>query len=112
MYKRQIKEQAPDFGCDGALDGSYGVGGFAVEPGNNCVSYRLTATNAGQATAFNVDVADATPEFTEYVGAAVCSDANCSVVEPEPGGQGNVVASLPSLAAGAAMVVEFSVRVE
>ena len=107
-----IKEQAPDFGCDGALDGSYGVGGFAVEPGNNCVSYRLTATNAGQATAFNVDVADATPEFTEYFGAAVCSDANCSVVEPEPGGQGNVVASLPSLAAGAAMVVEFSVRVE
>lgn len=107
-----VKEQAPDFGCDGALDGAYGVGGFSVEPGNNCVSYRLTATNAGQAAAFNVDVADATPAFTEYFGAANCSQPNCSITEPLPGGQGNVVASLPTLAAGAALVLEFSVRVE
>lgn len=107
-----VKEQAPDFGCDGSLDGVYGVGGFAVEPGNNCVSYRLTATNAGHTTAYNVDVADATPAFTEYFGAANCSHTNCSVSEPSPGGQGNVVASLPTLAAGAALVLEFSVRVE
>ena len=107
-----IKEQAPDLGCDGSVDGTYGVGGFAVEPGNNCVSYRLTATNAGQSTAYNVDVADATPAFTEYFGSASCSHTNCSVSEPSPGGQGNVVASLPTLAAGAILVLEFSVRVE
>ncbi len=107
-----VKEQAPDFGCDGTIDGSYGVTGFAVEPGNNCVSYRLTATNAGQAVAYNVDVADATPAFTEYAGVASCSQSGCAVSEPAIGGQGNIVASIPSLAAGAQLILEFSVRVE
>ena len=107
-----LKEQAPDYGCTGTVDGAYGVGGFAVEPGNNCVSYRLTATNAGQATAFNVDVADATPAFTEYFGAADCSHSNCTVVEPAAGGQGNVIASIPSLDAGDVVTLSFSVRVE
>lgn len=107
-----VKEQAPDFGCDGNIDGAYGVGSFAVEPGLNCVSYRLTATNAGQAVAYNVDVADATPAFTEYFGAASCSISGCTVSEPVPGGQGNIIASLAVLAAGAEFVLEFSVRVE
>lgn len=107
-----LKEQAPDYGCTGTLDGAYGVAGFAVEPGNNCVSYRLTATNAGQGTAFNVDVADATPAFTEYFGAAACSHTSCTVIEPPAGGQGNVVASIPSLDAGDIVTLSFSVRVE
>ncbi|MEM7258107.1 MAG: hypothetical protein AAF404_12060 [Pseudomonadota bacterium] len=107
-----IKEQAPDYGCTGALDGAYGVGGFSVEPGNNCVSYRLTATNAGLATAFNVEIADATPAFTEYFGAAICSHTSCTIAQPAVGGQGNVVASIPSLDAGDIVTLNFSVRVE
>jgi len=65
-----VKEQAPDLGCDGTLDGSYGVASFSVEPGNNCVSYRLTASNDGSSTVYNVDIADATPAFTAYTGVA------------------------------------------
>lgn len=107
-----VKEQAPDFGCNGVLDAPYSVAGFAVEPGNNCVSYRLTAVNAGLVTVYNVEVADATPAFTEYFGAASCSMGACTVVEPSPGAQGNVIASLSSLAAGGSLVLEFSVRVE
>jgi uncharacterized repeat protein (TIGR01451 family) len=107
-----VKEQAPDFGCTGSPDSAYGVGGFAVEPGNNCVSYRLTATNAGQATAFNVEIADATPAFTEYFGTALCSHDSCTVQEPQAGGQGNVVATIPALDAGDVVMLNFSVRVE
>ncbi len=107
-----VKEQAPDYGCTGVADSAFGVGGFAVEPGNNCVSYRLTATNAGQATAFNVEIADATPAFTEYFGAALCSHSSCTIVEPSAGTQGNVVASIPALDAGAVVTLNFSVRVE
>lgn len=107
-----VKEQAPDFGCNGTLEASYGVSGFAVEPGNNCVSYRLTATNAGVVTVYNIEIADATPAFTEYVGSAVCSAAGCSIQEPAVGSQGNVVGTLSSLAAGDSVVLEFSVRVE
>ena len=107
-----VKEQAPDLGCDGTLDGGYGVGSFSVEPGNNCVSYRLTARNDGSSTVFNVDIADATPAFTSYTGAANCAHPACSVSEPASGGQGTVVATLPSLLAGATVVLTFSVRVE
>jgi uncharacterized repeat protein (TIGR01451 family) len=107
-----VKEQAPDLGCDGALDGSYGVGSFSVEPGNNCVSYRLTARNDGSNTVYNVDIADATPAFTSYTGTAVCAYTGCSVTEPVNGGYGNIVATLPSLVAGASVVLTFSVRVE
>jgi len=107
-----VKEQAPDFGCNGSLEASYGVSGFAVEPGNNCVSYRLTATNAGVVTVYNVEIADATPAFTEYFGNATCSATGCNIQEPAAGGQGSVVGTLSSLAAGDSVVLEFSVRVE
>ena len=107
-----IKEQAPDLNCDGTLDGSYGVAIFSVEPGNNCVSYRLTASNDGSTTVYNVDIADATPAFTVYAGSATCAFAGCSVIEPAIGDHGNIVATLPSLLAGASVVLTFSVRVE
>ncbi len=107
-----VKEQALDLGCDGALDSSYGVASFSVEPGNNCVSYRLTASNDGSNTVYNVDIADATPAFTAYTGVATCAHSGCTVVEPANGAYGNIVATLPSLLAGASVVLTFSVRVE
>jgi len=107
-----IKEQAPDLGCDGALDGGYDVASFSVEPGNNCVSYRLTARNDGSSTVYNVDIADAIPAFTAYTGVASCLHSGCTVTEPASGGYGNIVATLPSLLAGESVVFTFSVRVE
>jgi len=106
------KEQALDNGCDGVLDSAYSSSMFSVEPGNNCISYRLTATNAGSESVLNVVVADATPTFTSYVGSAACYQTNCTVVEPAVGGEGDIVASLPELVAGDTVVVEFMVRVD
>lgn len=107
-----VKEQALDNGCDGVLDSAYSLGVFSVEPGNNCVSYRLTAANRGSAAILNVVVADATPTFTSYSGTASCSKSNCTIVEPLPGDEGEVKASLPTLQAGDSVVVEFVVRVD
>ncbi len=106
------KEQALDNGCDGALDSAYTKSAFSVEPGNNCVRYRLTAINSGSQAVMNVVVADATPTFTSYFGSAVCSQANCSLAEPTGGDQGDIVASLPTLASGESVVVEFMVRID
>lgn len=106
------KEQALDIGCDGILDSAHTNQVFAVEPGNNCVSYRLTAYNASAQSVLNVLVADATPNFTSYVGSASCSQPACSITEPVSGGQGEIRASLPQLLAGDSLVVEFLVRVD
>ena len=76
------------------------------------MTYRLTATNEGQAPAFNIEIADATPAFTAYFGTAICSHSNCSINEPSAGGQGNVIASVPELGAGDMVTLNFTVRVE
>ncbi|OED42424.1 hypothetical protein AB833_07245 [Chromatiales bacterium (ex Bugula neritina AB1)] len=107
-----VKEQAPDLGCNGTLNSPYSVSDFSIEPGNNCVSYRLTATNAGLVTVYNVEVTDATPAFTAYFGTAFCSIGSCTVTEPVAGGQGNINASLGSLEPGGSVILIFSVRVE
>ena len=107
-----VKEQALDIGCDGVLDSSYSSSVFSVEPGNNCISYRLTAINAGSQNVMNVVVADATPTFTSYAGSASCNQSNCSVAEPSIGGEGEIAASLPLLLAGDRVVVEFMVKVD
>jgi len=107
-----IKEQALDNGCDGVLDSAYSSSVFSVEPGNNCISYRLTAINAGSENVMNVVLADATPTFTSYTGSASCNQANCSLAEPTTGSEGEIAASLPMLLAGDILVVEFMVRVD
>jgi len=107
-----LKEQALDNGCDGVLDSAYSSSPFEVAPGNNCVSYRLTASNQGSVMVHNVKVADATPTFTSYEGVANCSKANCTVSEPTTGTGGEVTATLPHLIAGDSVVLQFSVRVE
>lgn len=107
-----LKEQALDALCDGILDSSYTSSTFDIEPGNNCVRYRLTAVNSGSQSVLNVVVADATPIFTSYIGTALCSQANCTVTEPAVGSVGDIIAELPTLVAGDSVVVEFMVRVD
>lgn len=107
-----LKEQALDISCDGLLDSNYTSGTFSVEPGNNCVRYRLTAFNGGIESVLNVVVADATPAFTSYMGTASCSHSSCALTEPVGGGNGEIIAALPSLSAGDSVVVEFMVRID
>jgi len=107
-----LKEQALDNGCDGILDSAYGSSVFSVTPGNNCVSYRLTASNLGSTSIHNVVVADATPAFTSYYSRAECSKAQCAITQPAVGGQGEVSASLTQLVSGDSVVVKFMVKVD
>lgn len=107
-----LKEQALDNQCDGVLDSSYSSNTFSVEPGNNCVRYRLIATNVSSESVINVVVADATPTFTSYTDNAFCSRSDCKVTEPVGGGEGDITASIPVLPAGDSVVVEFMVRID
>ena len=107
-----LKEQALDNQCDGVLDSSYSSNTFSVEPGNNCVRYRLIATNVGSESVINVVVADATPTFTSYTASALCSRPDCTVTEPAAGSEGDITASIPVLPAGDSVIVEFMVRID
>ena len=107
-----VKEQAPDLGCDGTLDGPYSRQPFSLEPGNNCVRYRLTATNAGVEPVFNALITDATPAFTVYQPTAACSAASCVITEPPAGGTGVVSGEIPTVAPGESVELTFAVVIE
>ena len=106
------KEQAPDLGCDGILDGPYSQQPFQLEPGNNCVRYRLTATNAGVEPVFNAVIKDATPAFTVYQPAAACSAVACTITEPAAGGTGIVSGEVASVGPGESVEFTFAVIIE
>ncbi len=107
------KLQAPDTGCDGAPDAgsSFAEAPIEVAPGNNCVVYRMEATNAGAETSYNVAILDATPPWTEYHSGATCSRTPCTLNAPSPGATGAVSAVTDELAPGASYALEFVVRV-
>ena len=107
-----VKLQAPDLGCDGTPDSPFERTPFSIEPGNNCVRYRLVATNAGSEPVFNAVIEDATPAFTVYVPAATCSASACTIVEPSAGGTGPVSGAIASVAPGASVTLEFAVRID
>lgn len=109
-----LKEQALDTGCDGAPDTADGfvTVPLAVEPGNNCVVYRLTATNQGRATSYRVAIHDSTPAYTRYSPPALCSHNTCQITEPVSEAQGQLKAVVNSLLSGESFRFEFSVRVE
>jgi len=62
------KEQAVDVGCDGVPDPGtqFSPANIDVAPGNNCILYKLTATNDGVEPSFNVVIRDNTPPYTLY----------------------------------------------
>ncbi|ASJ76597.1 DUF11 domain-containing protein [Granulosicoccus antarcticus] len=107
-----VKEQALDLGCDGVLDGAYTRQPFAVEPGNNCVQYRLTATNAGVEPVFNAIIQDATPAFTVYRSSATCSATVCTITEPVDGGTGLVTGEVATVEPGESVEFIFAVVIE
>lgn len=107
-----VKEQAMDKGCDNLLDSVYTVDSFSLEPGSNCVSYRLTATNSGSSPLYNAVIQDATPAFTTYQPAAVCSSTLCTIVEPAVGATGIVSAEVATILPGESVEFTFAVVLE
>jgi len=108
------KEQAVDVGCDGSPDAGtdFGPGVIEVSPGNNCVIYRLTATNKGVDPSYNVTIHDYTPPYTLYVPSAACSRTPCWLTEPQIDQTGTVNAETDQLLPGDSFSLQFSVRVQ
>ncbi len=108
-----VKTQAIDLGCDGAPDPgeSFSPSIIEIEPGNNCVIYRLEATNTGNQVSYNVSILDYTPEWTVYSPGATCSRSPCWMTTPASGSVGSLSALTDELAPGESYSLEFSVRV-
>lgn len=108
------KEQAVDVGCDGVPDlgNDFTPAQINVAPGNNCIIYRLTATNKGVETSYNVVIRDYTPPYTLYSPAASCSRTPCWINEPEAEQTGTINAETDQLLPGDTYFLQFSVRVQ
>lgn len=108
------KEQAVDVGCDGQPDPGtdFTPAQINVAPGNNCVLYRLTATNNGTQTSYNVVIRDYTPPYTLYYPAASCSRTPCWINEPDAEQTGTINAETDQLLPGDTYFLQFSVRVQ
>jgi hypothetical protein len=109
-----LKEQAIDTGCDGQPDdpAEFGPGQIEIAPGNNCVVYRLTATNLGLEPSYNVKIHDYTPPFTLYRAVATCSRTPCWMQEPAQDTTGIVSAETDQLLPNDSFYLQFVVRIE
>ncbi len=108
------KEQAVDVGCDGQPDpgNDFSPAEINVAPGNNCVIYRLTATNNGVQPSYNVVIRDYTPPYTLYYPSATCSRTPCWINEPDIDQTGTINAETDQLLPGDNYFLQFSVRVQ
>jgi uncharacterized repeat protein (TIGR01451 family) len=108
------KEQAVDVGCDGQPDPGtdFSPAKIDVAPGNNCILYKLTATNDGIEPSFNVVIRDSTPPYTLYYPSAVCSRTPCWINEPDLDETGTINAETDQLLPGDSYHLQFSVRIE
>lgn len=117
------KEQALDSDCNGVPDGPGSCSGddcfvftrFEVTPGEQCVIYRLTATNTGAEPMYQVTINDRTQPFTRMLAVAtscVAPTGPCSVTAPPDTGTGDVSAEVGLLGAGETAVLIFGLRVE
>ncbi len=108
------KEQALDTACDGTPDAGsdFALDILEVAPGNNCVIYRLTATNLGIEPSYNVTIHDYTPSYTLYRAPASCSRSPCWINEPANEQTGTINAETDQLLPGDSFSVQFSVRVK
>ena len=86
-----------------------------MTPGEQCVIYRLTATNTGAEPMYQVIINDRTQPFTSMLAAATSCEAPagvCSVVEPADAATGDVSAEIGLLGPGEAAMLIFGLRVE
>ena len=117
------KEQALDSDCNGVPDGPGSCSGddcfvftrFEVTPGEQCVIYRLTATNTGAEPMYQVTINDRTQPFTSLLAVATDCEApsgTCNTFMPADGGEGDVSADAGLLGPGEAAILIFGLRVE
>ena len=86
-----LKEQAEDLNCDGNVDTgkNYTQGIINAKPGQ-CVLYRITATNKGNADVTKVVINDSTPAYTTISTVASNDSTVGTVAGPAVGAAGNV----------------------
>ena len=120
------KEQALDSNCDGVPDGPGICAGdvcftfdrFSARPGQECVIYRLRATNTGVVNALNVVIRDAAPQFTVFNAAGslpLVSQGNIAGGSANSTGLiegGAVSGATVTVIPGAVLEMRFGVRVE
>lgn len=107
------KEQALDANCDGQADTAYDHANFTAEP-NQCIIYRLTATNTGAEQVLNVKIQDATPAFTHFITAnSLPTLSQGTLLTPiTAGGSGKVIGAMGALTAGASATLKFGIKIE
>lgn len=113
---RLVKEQSLANCSSGAATGTYTQNTVSAKPGE-CVKYKITATNEGNADVTNVVISDATPAYTTLKVIASASPVatnatlNTSTAALLDGSTGTVAAEKTPLAPSTSAVLEFVIKV-
>ena len=113
---RLVKEQSLANCSSGAATGTYTQNTVSAKPGE-CVKYRITATNEGNADVTNVVISDATPAYTTLKVIANASPVatnatlNTSTTALTDGSTGTIAAEKTPLAPSTSAVLEFVIKV-
>ena len=113
---RLVKEQSLANCSSGAATGVYTQNTVSAKPGE-CVKYKITATNEGNADVTNVVISDATPAYTTLKVIASASPVatnatlNTSTAALLDGSTGTVAAEKTPLAPSTSAVLEFVIKV-
>ncbi|OTG69505.1 hypothetical protein B9T25_02750 [Acinetobacter sp. ANC 4470] len=113
---RLVKEQSLANCSSGAATGAYTQNTVSAKPGE-CVKYKITATNEGNADVTNVVISDATPAYTTLKVIANASPfatnatLNTSTAALIDGSTGTVAAEKTPLAPSTSAVLEFVIKV-
>lgn len=109
---RLVKDQAK-VDCTAGTVATYTQTTVNAKPGE-CVKYRITATNEGNATVTNVVISDTTPSYTTLKAIAdvspFASNATLGGISAD-GATGTVSATQPSLAPNENAALEFVIKV-
>lgn len=108
---RLQKMQALDADCTGTPT-AYSIAPLAIEP-DQCVFYRVTATNDGAEPVNQVVISDRIPAYTGLFGTPLVSQG--SLTQPSPavnGYQGEVEADLGTLPPSQSATLNFAIRVD
>ena len=113
---RLVKEQSLANCSSGVATGVYTQNTVSAKPGE-CVKYKITATNEGNADVTNVVISDATPAYTTLKVIASASPVatnatlNTSTAALTDGSTGTVAAEKTPLAPSTSAVLEFVIKV-
>lgn len=113
---RLVKEQSLANCSSGAATGAYTQNTVSAKPGD-CVKYKITATNEGNADVTNVVISDATPAYTTLKVIASASplatnaSLSTSTTALTDGSTGTVAAEKTPLVPNTSAVLEFVIKV-